>query len=208
MRCPGCRGLLLQGKEGAIHFPSYSLLEKAPAARSQPTAANRCCRSRRVARHPSEIFGSFWEMVNPSPWDSPYLSARRGGREAARGSERGCPPLSSSYCCFGNWGEKKEEIILGNRRTGTAGQAQARTGPPVRDVLCQGTRLPSPHRLRISHRREDLSPVQRCQRRADRVIFNDELSCQSPTSGFGWLGRAEAGGPLGNGPRAGIEKGM
>lgn len=113
MRCPGCRGLLLQGKEGAIHFPSYSLLEKAPAARSQPTAANRCCRSRRVARHPSEIFGSFWEMVNPSPWDSPYLLARRGGREAARGSERGCPPLSSSYCCFGNWGKKKRKLIWG-----------------------------------------------------------------------------------------------
>lgn len=40
------------------------------------------------------------------------------------------------------------------------------------------------------------------------VIFNDELSRRGPTSGFGSAGRAEAGGPLGNGPRAGIEKGM
>lgn len=98
VRCPGCCRLLLQGNgagggggwvRGGKSLPNHWKMPPQPG--TSPLLPTRCCGSRQVT---PRTWGEFWDV--------PYLSARRAGREAARGWERGCPPLSSSYCCFGN----------------------------------------------------------------------------------------------------------
>lgn len=124
MRCPGCCGLLLQGKEGVNRFPSYSLLEKAPAAGSQPTTANKVLQKQKG--YPPKYLGNFGRC-STRPLAHPLPVGTESGERGRERVGEGVPTTKLFLLLLRQLGKKKRELIWGSKgRAGLEGLGHIR----------------------------------------------------------------------------------
>lgn len=107
----GAAGCSFRGK-GINRFPNYSLLEKAPAARSQPTATTKVLQKQKG--YPPESSGNFGRW-STQPLGHPLpVGTERGERGRERVGE-GVPTTKLFLLLLRQLGKKKRELIWGSR---------------------------------------------------------------------------------------------
>ena len=114
-RCPGCRRLLLQGKEGVNRFPSYSLLEKAPVARSQPAAANKVLQKPKGPPPPLQNTQVILGDAQPVSLGHPLPVGTESGERGRERVGEGVPTTKLFLLLLRQLGKKKKELIWGSK---------------------------------------------------------------------------------------------